>query len=340
MKLSSVLVHRRLIVTMLFLGLFAPAIAGEQEVAVRCDTVVYQTTFLFKKNLGEWIDPSEYRNAGCLVRWANQNPETTIRIEGWADVSGPLKFNERLSTMRARTIMRYITRNGVDRCRVSYEGMGVDYLSDTTYARRASVTAFMTKECVVQDDTEQESEPQSLAEEQVQQSDPKMAQQRVSFFSLRTNLLYWLVGMTNLGVEFKHPNSSFALLINGGYSPFGSENGEYNLGGWFVAPEVRLYIPSNTKWFVGAQFLYSGYNIKLTETGSQGTVAAGGVTGGYRMQLSRCFDMDFSLGIGYGRAEYVTYTHEEGYNVYKERDMVKSSIFPIQAGVNLIWKIQ
>ncbi len=160
--------------------------------------------------------------------------------------------------------------------------------------------------------------------------------------SLRANLLYWAGGMMNLGVEYKRVESNFSVLINGGYSPFGNTEWNHNLGGWFVAPEVRYYIPSNDQWFVGAQFLASGYNYKLSYTGRQGTVIGGGVMGGYKLALNDNFDMDFTLGLGYGHFEYDTYYHDEAThtNPYIKQAVTINSMMPIQAGVNLIWKIK
>lgn len=158
--------------------------------------------------------------------------------------------------------------------------------------------------------------------------------------TLRTNLLYWLTGMVNVGVEWQPSNSQLGLLLNAGYSPFGGDNWEYAMGGWYVAPELRYYIPSNESWFVGAQFLAQGYNVKLSDTGYQGDLIGGGVLGGYKLTLSDHFDMDFTLGLGYGRFKYDTYYHKDGLNMYKTKSLTKSGIIPIQAGVNLIWKIE
>ncbi len=163
-----------------------------------------------------------------------------------------------------------------------------------------------------------------------------------NYFTPRTNLLYWLGGMMNLGVEYKKPESDFGFLVNGGFSPFGDTEWNHNLGGWFVAPEVRYYFPSNDQWFVGAQLLAGGYNIKLSDTGKQGTVIGGGVMGGYTLTLSETFDMDFTLGLGYGHLKYDSYYHDDATNTnpYIEQGVSKNSILPIQAGVNLIWKIK
>ncbi len=161
-------------------------------------------------------------------------------------------------------------------------------------------------------------------------------------FSIRTNLIYWTVGMMNIGVEYKKPESNFGFIANGGYSPFGDTEWYHNFGGWFVAPEVRYYREDNEQWFVGAQLLAAGYNYKLSEIGYQGSVLGGGVMGGYRLTLSDTFDLDFTLGVGYGFFKYDTYYHDKATktNPYIEKGVTKNSLIPIQAGINLIRKIK
>ncbi|MFI3267175.1 MAG: DUF3575 domain-containing protein [Rikenellaceae bacterium] len=161
-------------------------------------------------------------------------------------------------------------------------------------------------------------------------------------FTLSTNLLYWLGGLMNVGAEYKKIDSNFGVVVNGGYSPFGDTDWNHNLGGWFIAPELRFYMPNNEKWFIGAQFLASGYNYKLSDTGYQGTVIGGGLTGGYKLRLSDTFDMGFTLGLGYGHFEYDTYYHDNATNTnpYISKGVTKNSLMPIQAGINLIWKIK
>lgn len=185
--------------------------------------------------------------------------------------------------------------------------------------------------------TQPESEPEPKPEQTAKQK--KCVAWK--YFNLRANLLYWAGGMMNLGVEFKKPESDFGFLLNAGYSFFGQTEWNHNLGGWYAAPELRYYIPKNDKWFVGAQFLYSGYNIKLSDTGYQGTVIGGGLTAGYKLTLNKYLDMDFTLGLGYGHFSYDTYYHHEPTNTnpYIEKNVVKNSFTPIQAGVNLIYKM-
>lgn len=164
-----------------------------------------------------------------------------------------------------------------------------------------------------------------------------------SSFSLRTNLLYWVGGMANLGFEWQ-PEGRVSLLLNAGYSPFGSGT-DWNryMGGWFVAPEVRCYLGQTQNWFIGAQFVAGDYDYKPSVYSYDGFGMAGVLVGGYKMRLSDTFDMDFSLGCGYGTFEYDTYRRIDGEDVLvstgtKENRFV-SPIHAIHAGISLIWKL-
>lgn len=157
-------------------------------------------------------------------------------------------------------------------------------------------------------------------------------------FALRTNALYWLGLTPNLGIEWR-PAERVGIVVNGGYAPWSDNGWEHNWAGWFVAPEVRIYLGEKMNWFVGPQFLAGGFNLKPGDKGSQGEVVAGGVVGGYRMKLSRCWDVDFTLGVGYGHLEYDSYRRESDFNAYIEADIEKNTVMPIQAGVSFIWKI-
>lgn len=159
-------------------------------------------------------------------------------------------------------------------------------------------------------------------------------------WSIRTNLLYWLTGMANVGFEWNPAETKLGLVVNGGYAPLGHDDWKHSMGGWFIAPEIRYYMGETNQWFVGAQFLAGGYNYKLTDVGYQGSVIGGGVLGGYKMELNKRFSMDFTLGLGYGSFVYDSYYHDAGVNFYRKQDENKNTVMPIQAGVNLIWKIQ
>lgn len=64
-----------------------------------------------------------------------------------------------------------------------------------------------------------------------------------------------------------------------------------------------------------------------------------GVTVGYQLYLSRCFSVDFNLGLGYMRFDYDAFGITDGVRVYKERERSKNFWGPTQAGVSLVWTI-
>ncbi len=160
-------------------------------------------------------------------------------------------------------------------------------------------------------------------------------------FSLRTNLLYWMGATPNIGVEYRASRGCMGYILNGGYAPFTDPSWEYNIGGWFVAPEVRFYMGRKSNGFLGLMLLATDYNVKVTDTGYQGCAYGAGVTGGYKFYLSPKFDMDLSLGVIYGKAEYDSYKHHDnGTNTFYSRNVVKERVMPAHAGLSLIWKIR
>jgi hypothetical protein len=165
-------------------------------------------------------------------------------------------------------------------------------------------------------------------------------------FSLRTNLLYWAVATPNLGMEWK-PSNSFGILVNGVWSHWiWSGEGRHHRT-WLIQPEIRYYLgcrdgvcPVSTGWFLGIEGHAGEFNFKFGDTGYQGDVLGGGLTGGYRLRLSKCFDMDFSLGLGYTQLKYDTYYRSNDVMVRKESGLEKNVFAPTQAGISLIWKIK
>ncbi len=287
-----------------------------------------------------------------------------VHIVGFSDKWGGKEVNDRFSYVRAMYIGEWMKSCRVSREQIIFVGGGIDTMAlNDAEARRVEILQIVEtieesqrREGQLKEAPTTEMEDARAAkpiedvdvemqvEPEIESQTSKLSEQNIKTnnFTLRTNLLYWAGGMMNIGVEYKKAESNFGFLVNGGYSPFGNTNWNHSLGGWFVAPEVRYHLPRNKQWFVGAQFLAGGYNIKLSDTGRQGSVISGGVMGGYRLTLSDTFDMDFTLGLGYGHFEYDTYDHDDATstNPYIAKRVSKSSIIPIQTGVNLIWKIK
>ena len=88
-------------------------------------------------------------------------------------------------------------------------------------------------------------------------------------------------------------------------------------------------------FYAGVEGHIGEFNFKFKDTGYQGDAVGGGITGGYRLRLSRVFDMDFSLGLGYTQLKYDTYYRSREVMVLKEGGLKKNFFGPTQAGVSI-----
>lgn len=164
-------------------------------------------------------------------------------------------------------------------------------------------------------------------------------------FAVRTNVLYDALLLPTLGVEWR-VNRDLGIKLDGSLSWWGGETGKVQKM-WVLNPEVRWYLLRNKRFYVGAAGNYGQYNIYKypigsivsKQTGYQGSMWNAGVTVGYQLYLSRCFSVDFNLGLGYTRFDYDTFGITDGVRVYKERDRTKNFWGPTQAGISLVWTI-
>lgn len=283
-----------------------------------------------------------------LVEEMRADSTLRINIVGYCDKWGGDVVNDRFSYVRAMWITDWICANNVSKGQIEFVGRGIDRSApNDKEARRVEISRIIpivptpepTPEPEPEPEPIPEPEPEPAPEPVIELIQPTPESPRSSF-SLRTNLLYWLTGMANAGVEWRPLATQLGVIINGGYSPIGGKDAAHALGGWYIAPELRYYFGSDERWFVGAQLLAQHFNYKLGDIGYQGELYAGGVMGGYKLRLTDLFDMDFTLGVGYGVYEYDEYHHSNGYNIRDVKDVKKSGVVPIQAGVNLIWKIK
>jgi len=72
-----------------------------------------------------------------LYGFLRQNPKQKIKVLSHTDSRGPRAYNEQLSNSRAKEVVRYLIRRGIDANRLSYEGRGesqpLNKCSDGTY---------------------------------------------------------------------------------------------------------------------------------------------------------------------------------------------------------------
>ena len=155
--------------------------------------------------------------------------------------------------------------------------------------------------------------------------------------SLRANLLRWATLTPDLGVEWRIC-PSWGIAVNGSWTSWTWSDKDRRYALWEVAPEVRYYMGEKKAWYLGALFKAGQFNYKLSETGKQGDLMGGGITGGYQLRLNKALALDFSLGLGYLNADYEKYEVIDGVRVRKGSE-AKDWWGPINAGVTLVWKL-
>ena len=155
--------------------------------------------------------------------------------------------------------------------------------------------------------------------------------------SLRVNLLRWATLTPDLGIEWRI-SPSVGIMVNGSWTSWTWQDNARRYALWEVMPEVRWYLGDARRWYVGAMFKAGQFNYKLSDTGRQGDLLGGGITGGYQLHLTKALSMDFSLGLGYLNADTEKYDVIDGVRV-RGGNETKHWVGPINAGVTLVWKI-
>ncbi len=156
-------------------------------------------------------------------------------------------------------------------------------------------------------------------------------------FALRANLLRWATLTPDLGIEWRI-SQDVGILVNASYISWcwDDKNRKYAL--WELNPEVRWYLGEAKRGYIGAMYKVGSFNYKFSETGKQGDIMGGGITGGYQMRLNNSLSLDFSLGLGYINADYEKYSVIDGVRVRRGEES-KNWWGPVHAGVSLVWKI-
>lgn len=199
------------------------------------------------------------------------------------------------------------------------------------------------KETAEQTAVQQPAEQASQAEPTVSQT-PKEAQSQPDadkkdgyHLAVRANLLRWATLTPDLGIEWRI-NRSWGIAVNGTWTSWRWDNKNRRYALWEVAPELRYYLGKKNKGYLGALYKAGAFNYKLGETGKQGDLMGGGLTGGYQLKLNKALSLDFHMAIGCLHADYDKYAVIEGTQVKYSKDS-KNWWGPINAGVTLVWKL-
>lgn len=154
---------------------------------------------------------------------------------------------------------------------------------------------------------------------------------------LRANLLRWTTLTSDLGIEWRI-TPAWSIRLNGTWTSWSWDNKNRRYALWEISPEVRYYIGTEKRGYLGVMYHVGEFNYKLSGTGKQGNLTGGGITGGYLLKLNRALGLDFSLGVGCTHAEYDKYTVTNGVRV-KHGKTDKNYWGVNHAGISLIWTI-
>lgn len=148
--------------------------------------------------------------------------------------------------------------------------------------------------------------------------------------AVKTNLLYDATTTPNIGAEMRVAEKSTVNLVYG-INPWtfdSDSHGERKVKHWVLMPEYRWWtcLPYNGHFFgvhaLAGQFnaanvdlpipgaFFSGANItrEVRDSRFQGTFAGVGATYGYQWILSRHWNIEAEIGVGYGHVWYDRYT--------------------------------
>lgn len=132
--------------------------------------------------------------------------------------------------------------------------------------------------------------------------------------ALKTNVLYWATTTPNLGLEASMGRKHSVQLFYG-LNPWKSTGGQ-TLRHWVLQPEYRYWFcESFNGWFLGAHLMGGEFNAgdvelpfhvlpDLKDHRYQGWYVGGGVTVGYQWMISRHWNFEASLGLGYDYIKY------------------------------------
>ena len=163
------------------------------------------------------------------------------------------------------------------------------------------------------------------------------------YYALKTNGLYYLALVPNIGVEY-YVGKQWSVAGNWMYAWWSNEgkNNFWRIYGGDV--ESRYWFGRKAKekplqgHHVGVYAQLLTYDI---ERGGRGYLADKwsygiGISYGYSMPLSRKLNLDFTLGVGYLTGKYKEYLSIEGHYVWQSTNKL-NWWGPTKAEVSLVW---
>ena len=165
----------------------------------------------------------------------------------------------------------------------------------------------------------------------------------------KSNTLYWATTTPNIGLEMEVGKKKTAQVFLG-LNPWKQSGGDQSrLRHWLVMPEYRYWFSQNFEgWFLGAHALGGQYNVGgvkfpfgllkgLRDHRYEGWYAGGGITAGKQWNLSKHWNFEASLGLGYIHTQYDKF--ECGTCGEKLNSAHKNYVGPTKVALSLIYLI-
>lgn len=176
---------------------------------------------------------------------------------------------------------------------------------------------------------------------------------------VKTNALYWATATPNVGFEFAL-GDRWTFELAGGYNPW-TLNSEKNVKAkhFLVTPEFRYWFcESFNGHFIGINGNYTQFNVggilipelfykvdsngifldNLQHSRSEGWAAGAGITYGYAWPISRRWNMEFTLGVGFWYSEYDRY-ESRPCGLFHESN-IRKVLGPTDLGISFIYLIK
>lgn len=156
-------------------------------------------------------------------------------------------------------------------------------------------------------------------------------------FALKTNLLYWLLLLPNLELEWLI-NPLWSVSLEGDVAWYGGGTRKYRLA--IVSPEVRYWALSRAPWkgmYVG---LFGGvgmYDLENRKNGYLGEGVMAGVSVGYMFPIGKRLSLEAGIGAGYMYTRYKEYMPVDNHFLYMHTKTL-NYFGPLKLKLSLAWR--
>jgi len=153
--------------------------------------------------------------------------------------------------------------------------------------------------------------------------------------ALRTNLLDWVTLSPNLTLETRL-NNRLTLGLGFASNPFPLYIANTRLNNFRFQPELRYWFNRPmARHFMGVSMLAGMYDLRHKEKINQGDIIGAGLTYGYALVLNKQWNIEFTGGLGIGKARGFKYN--KGENKPDAPTYSKKITIPFNLGVSFTY---